>query len=41
MQELSKAEMLNINAGSSIVACTYYGLIKIMRFFTNFISSRF
>lgn len=41
MLELSKTEMLNINGGSSIVACTYYGLIKIMRCITKFISSRF
>ncbi|MGM9879023.1 MAG: hypothetical protein ACI31R_03265 [Bacilli bacterium] len=41
MQELNKAEMLNINGGSSIVACTYYGLVKITRCIIKFISSRF
>lgn len=40
MQELSKIEMLNINGGSSIVACTYYGLVKIMKWITKFISSK-
>ena len=38
MRELSQSEMLNINGGSSIVACTYYGLIKIIRCITKFVS---
>ncbi len=41
MQELSKTKMLNINGGSSIVACTYYGLVKITRYIIKFISSKF
>ncbi len=29
MQELSKTELLNLNGGSYINACTYYGLMKV------------
>ena len=31
MQELSKTEMLTINGGSPIVACTNHSLINLMK----------
>lgn len=40
MQELSISETLNINGGALIIS-TYYGLIKIIKWITNFVSSRF
>lgn len=41
MQELSISETLNINGGASLIISTYYGLIKIIKWITNFVSSRF
>ena len=32
MQILSDNDLLNINGGSSIMACAYYGLINVMKF---------
>ena len=37
MQILSDNELFNINGGSSIVACTYYGLIKVVRWISKFV----
>ena len=41
MRELSKNEMLNINGSSLIVVCTYYGLIKFIKWIYKFINSIF
>ena len=35
MQILSDNDLFNINGGSSIVACTYYGLIKVIRWISK------
>ena len=35
MQELSNAEMLIINGGSSIVACTSHSLINLMKWISK------
>ena len=37
MKILSDNDLFNINGGSSIVACTYYGLIKVMRLISKFV----
>ncbi len=37
MQILSDKDLFNINGGSSIIVCTYYGLIKIIKWISKFI----
>lgn len=41
MRELSRNELLNINGGSAIVVCTYYGLFKFIKWIYKFINSIF
>ncbi len=35
MTILSDNDLFNIKGGSSIIACTYYGLIKVMRWISK------
>ena len=37
MQILSDNDLFNINGGSSIVVCTYYGLIKVIKWIAKFV----
>lgn len=41
MRELSKTELINIKGGSALMITPLYGFIKVLKWITKFINSRF